>query len=62
MQTAIPQESQAVQVRVGSGGWQAAIYRGGRFIDRYGLVLDPQWISEWQDAEADALPVEARRA
>jgi hypothetical protein len=51
-----PQEGQAVQVRVGSGAWQPAVYRGGRFIDRFGLPLDPQWISAWEALEEAARP------
>jgi len=48
MQDTSPRESQTVQVRMGSGTWQPATYRGGHFIDRFGLVLNPDRIAEWQ--------------
>lgn len=46
-----PQEGQDVQVKLGSGTWQAATYRHGQFVDVYGLPLDPHKISEWQPTE-----------
>ena len=49
-----PQEFQAVQVRIRDGAWQPAVYRNGQFIDRYGLPLDPRWISAWEPAGEDA--------
>lgn len=48
MQNEMPREAQAVQVRVGAGTWQAATYRDGRFIDRFGLTLNPAWITAWE--------------
>ena len=54
MLNATPREAQAVQVRVGAGTWQEATYRNGRFIDRFGLVLNPDWITDWQDPDAPA--------
>lgn len=63
MQNEHPRESQPVQVRVGAGAWQEATYRNGRFIDRFGLTLDPDWITAWEglDAPADAHDGDAPR-
>jgi hypothetical protein len=54
-----PDEGQRVEVRVGQGGWQAATWRRGQFIDAYGLVLDPGRVTEWQ---ATAIPPPAHTA
>ena len=50
MNSELPQDGQDVQVRIGSGSWQAATYRHGQFVDLYGLPLDAHKITEWQPA------------
>jgi hypothetical protein len=52
MQNERPHEAQAVQVRMGAGSWQDATYRNGYFIDRFGLTLNPDRITAWQNIEA----------
>lgn len=54
MQNERPHEAQTVQVRMGAGSWQDATYRNGHFIDRFGLTLNPDWITAWQDLDAPA--------
>ncbi len=51
MQDELPVEGQAVEVRVGNGDWQGAVYRNGRFVDRYGLSLGRRSITAWRPLE-----------
>ena len=50
MKGELPMERQAVQVKLGEGDWQAAIYQDGQFVDTYGLPLDHRKITSWRPA------------
>jgi len=50
MKGELPMERQAVQVKLGEGDWQAAIYQDGQFVDTYGLPLDYRKITSWRAA------------
>jgi|GEM_PF-5097934 len=51
-----PAEGQQVQVKLFDGDWQAATYRGGGYIDTYGLPLDPTRIAQWRPAAGTVQP------
>ena len=50
MKGELPMERQAVQIRIGEGEWQSAVYQDGQFVDLYGLPLDHTKISSWRPA------------
>ena len=50
MKGELPMERQAVQVKIGEGDWQPAVYQDGQFVDLYGLPLDHLKISSWRPA------------
>lgn len=54
MKGELPMERQAVQVKLGEGDWQAAIYQDGQFVDTYGLPLDHHKITSWRPAGGSA--------
>jgi hypothetical protein len=44
----LPNERQAVEVRLANRGWQPATYADGEFLDVYGMPLDPYRIVSWR--------------
>jgi len=54
MKGELPMERQAVQVKLGEGDWQAAVYQDGQFVDTYGLPLDHHKITSWRPAGGSA--------
>jgi len=54
MKGELPMERQPVQVKLGEGEWQAAVYQDGQFVDTYGLPLDHRKITSWRPAGGSA--------
>lgn len=47
----LPSERQPVEVRLENQNWQPATYVDGKFIDAYGMPLNPQKILGWRGAD-----------
>ena len=54
MKDKLPAEHQVIEVRLGNE-WQPATYRGGEFVDSYGMTLDRSEISTWRPANSNAV-------
>ena len=56
----LPADRQSVEVRFNDDDWQPAVFRGGQFLDIYGLPLNQDMIAGWRAAERE-LPASPRR-
>jgi hypothetical protein len=56
----LPVDRQTVEVQFNGNSWQPAVFRGGQFLDIYGLPLDQQKISGWRVLNSE-LPTPAPR-
>lgn len=59
MKDKIPMEEQVVEVCLANSEWQPATFKGGEFVDAYGLPLDRQEISNWRPAKTVAANTQA---
>ena len=55
MDDKLPTERQVLEVRLGTGEWQPAMFRDGQFVDMYGIPLERRRISSWRPANANAV-------